>query len=161
MKWGKLLFGVTLLSASLASCGDNPSHSNLSPFDSKYDKQYRFKADYRGYPGQIFNYIEGSIDTRYSTIGEDSEHFRNNYDLSDGFTHLDKDALDSEYSPEYHYYYYDNLISFYAYGEKDGYGGYTAVSFNSQGLVTFLEWYEFEGGLSYKETKTATFERVA
>lgn len=196
MKWGKLLFGVTLLSASLASCGDNPSRSNLSPFDSKYevsfefasnlantwkasvdesieytahltvnsvepDKQYRFKADYRGYPGQIFNYIEGSIDTRYSTIGEDSEHFRNNYDLSDGFTHLDKDALDSEYSPEYHYYYYDNLISFYAYGEKDGYGGYTAVSFNSQGLVTFLEWYEFEGGLSYKETKTATFERVA
>ena len=123
--------------------------------------QYRFKANYRGRPGQIFNYIEGSIDTSYSTIGEDSEHFRNNYDLSDGFDHLDKDTLDPEYSPEYHYYYYDNLISFYVYGEKDGYGGYTAVSFNNQGLVTFLEWYEFEGEFSYKETKTATFERVA
>lgn len=196
MKLGKLLFGVTLLSASLASCGDNPSHSNLSPFDSKYEVsfefasnlantwkasvdesieyiahltvnrvepnvQYRFKADYRGHPGQIFNYIEGTFDTSYSTIGEDNEHFRNNYDLSDGFTHLDKDALDPEYSPEYHYYYYDNLISFYAYGEKDGHGGYTAVSFNSQGLVTFLEWYEFDAEYSGKETKIATFERVA
>lgn len=194
MKWGKLLFGVTLLSASLASCGDsNPSSYN--PFDPKYEVshefvsnlantweasadssieyiahltvnsaepnvQYRFKANYRGYPGQIFNYIEGTFDTSYSTIGEDSKYFKNNYDLSDGFAHLDKNTLDPEYSPEYHYYYYDNLISFYVYGEKDGYGGYTAVSFNSQGLVTFLEWYEFEGDLSYKETRTVTFESI-
>ena len=122
--------------------------------------QYRFKADYRGHPGQIFNYIEGSIDTSYSTIGEDSKYFKNNYDLSDGFAHLDKNTLDPEYSPEYHYYYYDNLISFYVYGEKDDYGGYTAVSFNSQGLVTFLEWYEFECDLSYKETKIVTFESI-
>lgn len=196
MKWGKLLFGVTLLSTSLASCGDNPSRSNLSPFDPKYevsyefasnlanawkasvdesieyiahltvnnvepDKQYRFKADYRGHPGQIFNYIEGSIDTSYSTISDTSEHFRNNYDLSDGFTRIEKSEKDSEYNVEYHYYFNDNLISMYAYGESDGYGGYTAISFNNQGLITFLEWYESEGGLSAKETKSATFERVA
>ncbi len=123
--------------------------------------QYRFKADYRGHPGQIFNYIEGSINTSYSTISDTSEHFRNNYDLSDGFTRIEKNELDSEYNTEYHYYFNDNLISMFAYAEADGYGGYSAISFNNQGLITFLEWYELEGDLSYKETKTVTFERIS
>lgn len=195
MKLGKLLFGFTLLSASLASCGGSNA-SSLNPFDAKYevsyefasnlanawkasvdesieyiahltvnsaepDKQYRFKADYRGHPGQIFNYIEGSIDTSYSTISDTSEHFRNNYDLSDAFTRIEKNEHDSEYNTEYHYYFNDNLISMFAYAEANGYGGYSAISFNDQGLITFLEWYEFEGDLSYKETKSATFERIA
>lgn len=50
------------------------AHLTINSVD--LDVQYRFKADYRGHPGQIFNYIEGSIDTNYSTISDTSEHFR-------------------------------------------------------------------------------------
>lgn len=154
-------FASNLANAWKASVDESIEYiAHLTVNSVDLDVQYRFKADYRGHPGQIFNYIEGSIDTSYSTISDTSDHFRNNYDLSDGFTRIEKNEPDSEYNTEYHYYFNDNLISMFAYAEADGYGGYSAISFNDQGLITFLEWYEFEGDLSYKETKTVTFESI-
>ena len=191
MKLGKLLFGVILLSASLASCGSKTTGHN--PFDPKYEisyetafslceqwktsvdgsieylahvtvsnvepnRQFRYKADYRGFIGNEFSYVEGSIDSKYSSISDTDDNFRIYMELSDGFIHIEKSTED--YNNEYHYYLKDNMISVYVYGEQDGYGGYYAITFNNQGLVSFLEWYEFEGDLSGKETRTVTFESI-
>ncbi len=122
------------------------------------NRQFRYKADYRGFIENEFSYVEGSIDTKYSSISDTDDYFRMYMELSDGFIHIEKSAED--YNNEYHYYLKDNMISVYAYGEQDGYGGYYALTFNNQGLVSFLEWYEFEGDLSGKETRTVTFESI-
>lgn len=123
------------------------------------NRQFRYKADYRGFIGSEFNYVEGSIDTTYSSISDTDDYFRKYMELSDGFIHIEKSGAE-DYNTEHHYYLKDNMISVYAYGERDGYGGYYALTFNNQGLVSFLEWYEFEGDLSGKETRTVTFESI-
>ena len=124
------------------------------------DRYYYYKADYTGFAGEEFEYVAGSLDTANSSIDDKSEYFDNYAHLGDGFSYVTKEQIDSDFNPTYRYYLKNGEMSVFATGKNGNYSGYSAVTFNNQGLISFLEWVETEGELSAKETQRAAFESL-
>ena len=126
---------------------------NEEPF-----RRYQYRADYVGHPGDEFEYVSGSIDTEFSTIGDTDDYFHNFVDVGMGFRYVDDEKSDANYKTQY-YLNNGQMSVFTSYSEGEIYG-YMAVTFNDKGLVSFLEWYEADAEYSGIETQTASFEVV-